>query len=350
MARPRPHLSVLDLAIVGEGSSHTEALAASVDLAKTVERLGYRRHWVAEHHNMPGIASSAPAVLAATLAAETENMRIGSGGVMLPNHAPLVVAEQFGMLEALHPGRIDLGIGRAPGTDGITAAALRRSLEPLSDDEFPRQLAELLAFFRGEFPDGHPYNGITAVPGKGDMPEIWLLGSSGYSAQVAGMLGMRFAFAHHFMPQNTDAALELYRSHFQPSAELPEPYAIVAVAAIAAEDDERARYLSGPARLSMARLRAGMPTRFPTPEEAAAHEFTAAEEASVKPLSGSAMIGSAATVCEKLEAFAERTAADELMITTMVHGHEDRIRSYELIAGAWAAARPAASGVREAQP
>jgi len=331
----RPPLSVLDLAIVGEGSSHSEALSNSVDLARNVERLGYHRHWVAEHHNMPGIASSAPAVLIAALGAETEHMRVGSGGVMLPNHAPLVVAEQFGMLEALHPGRIDLGIGRAPGTDGITAAALRRSLDPLSDEEFPRQLAELLGFFRGEFPEGHPYNRITAVPGKGDMPEIWLLGSSGYSAQVAGMLGMRFAFAHHFMPQNTDAALELYRSNFKPSEHLKEPYAMVAVAAIAAEDDERARYLSGPARLSMARLRSGMPTRFPTPEEAAAHEFTAEEEASVKPLSGSAMIGSAQTVREKLDAFVERTRADEIMITTMVHAHSDRVRSYELIAAEW---------------
>ncbi len=338
----RPKLSVLDLAIVGEGSSHAEALASSVDLARTAERLGYHRHWVAEHHNMPGIASSAPAVLAATLAAETERIRVGSGGVMLPNHVPLVVAEQFGMLEALHPGRIDLGIGRAPGTDGITAAALRRSVEALSDEDFPRQLAELIGFFRGEFPDGHPYNHITAVPGVGDMPEIWLLGSSGYSAQLAGMLGMRFSFAHHFMPRNTDAALELYRSHFRPSDQLSEPYAMVAVAAICADDDERARYLSGPARLSMARLRAGRPTRFPTPEEAAAHEFSPAEEQSISALSGSAMIGGPDTVREKLEAFIERTAADELMITTMVHDHADRIRSYELIADLYDLAAPGA--------
>jgi luciferase family oxidoreductase group 1 len=328
----RPKLSVLDLAIVGEGSSHAEALANSVELARSVERLGYHRHWVAEHHNMPGIASSAPAVLAAALAAATDRIRVGSGGVMLPNHAPLVVAEQFGMLEALHPGRIDLGIGRAPGTDGITAAALRRSADPLSDEDFPRQLSELIGFFRGEFPEGHPYNHITAVPGVGDQPEIWLLGSSGYSAQLAGMLGMHFAFAHHFMPRNTDAALELYRQHFRPSEQLAEPYAMVAVAAIAASDDERARYLAGPARLSMARLRAGRPTRFPTPEEAAAHAFSPAEEQSVSVLSGSAMIGGPETVRSKLDAFAERTGADELMITTMVHDHADRIRSYELIA------------------
>jgi luciferase family oxidoreductase group 1 len=328
-------LSVLDLAIVGEGSSHTEALTNSVDLARQAERLGYHRHWVAEHHNMPGIASSSPPVLAATLAANTSRLRIGSGGVMLPNHAPLVVAEQFGMLEALNPGRIDLGIGRAPGTDQITASALRRSTDGLSEDDFPRELVELMRFFKGEFSERDPYKHVKAIPGAGDMPEIWLLGSSGYSAQLAGLLGLRFSFAHHFMPRNTDAALELYRSRFEPSEYLSEPYAMVACAAIAADDDERARYLSGPARLSMARLRSGNPTRFPTPEEAAAHEFTAAEEQSISALSGSAAIGSAETVKTKLDELAARTQADELMITTMVHDHADRIRSYELIAEAY---------------
>jgi luciferase family oxidoreductase group 1 len=336
--KPPPKLSVLDLAIVAEDSSHSEALGNSIDLARRVEALGYHRHWVAEHHNMPGIASSAPAVLAATLAAHTETIRIGSGGVMLPNHAPLVVAEQFGMLEALHPGRIDLGIGRAPGTDGVTAAALRRSLEPLSDDEFPRQLAELVGFLNGNFPEAHPYSRITAVPGRGDQPAIWLLGSSGYSAQLAGMLGLPFSFAHHFSPRNTEPALELYRNHFQPSEVLDQPYAMVAVAAICAEDDERARFLAGPARLSMARLRAGNPGRFPTPEEAAAHEFTASEEASVQALTGSAAIGGPETVRERLDDLVRRTDADELMITTMVHDHADRIASYERIAELYAPA------------
>ena len=171
-----PKLSVLDLAIVGEGSSHHEALTNSVDLAKAVERLGYHRHWVAEHHNIPGIASSSPPVLAAALAANTETIRIGSGGVMLPNHAPLVVAEQFGMLEALHPGPIDLGIGRAPGTDQITAAALRRAAGALSDDDFPKEIMELLGFFKGEFSPRDPYRHVKAVPGNGDMPQVWLLG------------------------------------------------------------------------------------------------------------------------------------------------------------------------------
>ncbi len=338
-----PKFSVLDLAIVGEGSSHGEALTNSVDLARNAERLGYHRHWVAEHHNMPGIASSSPPVLAAALAANTRTMRIGSGGVMLPNHPPLVVAEQFGMLEALYPGRIDLGIGRAPGTDQITAAALRRSADPLSDEDFPRQLAELIGFFKGEFSPRDPYRHVRAVPGNGDMPEVWLLGSSGYSAQLAGMLGLPFAFAHLFMPRNTDAALELYRTHFKASEYLDEPYAMVACAALCAADDERARYLSGPARLSMARLRAGRPTRFPTPEEAAAHKFSAQEEQSVSALSGSTAIGGPQTVREKVDALIERTACDELMITTMVHDHADRLRSYELIAETYELAAPASA-------
>jgi len=337
-------LSVLDLAIVGEGSSHGEALRASVDLAQRAEALGFRRHWVAEHHNMPGIASSAPGVLAATLAASTETIRIGSGGVMLPNHPPLVVAEQFGMLEALHPGRIDLGIGRAPGTDPVTAAALRRSADPLSDEDFPRQLAELVAFFTGGFPPESALSRVTAVPGHGDMPEIWLLGSSGYSAQLAGILGLRFSFAHHFSPRNTLPALELYRRHFQPSEYLDEPRAMVAVAVIAAEDDERARWLAGPSRLSMARLRTGHPSRFPTPEEAAANPLTPGQQSSIRSLSGSAVIGGPETVRSGLGELIERTVADELMITTMVHDHRDRIRSYEIVADLFALERPAAAG------
>ena len=331
---PRSDLkfSVLDLATVSDGSSTADALANSTDLARTAERLGYHRHWVAEHHNMPGIASSAPGVLAAHLAASTERIKVGSGGVMLPNHAPLVVAEQFGMLEALHPGRIDLGIGRAPGTDGITAAALRRSADPLSADDFPQQLGELLHFFDGEFPEGHPYNAITAVPAAGNMPEIWLLGSSDYSAQVAGMLGWPFAFAHHFSPRNTLPALEAYRARFKPSSRLERPYAMVAVSVLCADDDERARYLAGPARLSMARLRSGRPSKFPSNEEAAAHQFSRAEEATISSMHGSAVIGGPETVKARLQELIDETEADELMVTTMVYEHADRIRSYEMLA------------------
>ena len=327
-------LSVLDLAIVAEGSKPADALRNSVELARHVERLGYTRHWVAEHHNMPGIASAAPAVLIAELAAATSEIRVGSGGVMLPNHAPLVVAEQFGTLVGLHPGRIDLGIGRAPGTDPVTAAALRRTADGLSADDFPQELGELFAFFDGEFPEGHPYGRITAVPGQGSRPQIWLLGSSDYSAQAAGMLGLPFSFAHHFSPRNTMPALEIYRNSFRASEHLDEPYAMVALGVICAEDEERARWLAGPARLSFARLRQGRPTRFPTPEEAAAHDFTAQEEATVKTVSGSAVIGDPDRVREGLLEFAARTKADELMLTTMVHAHEDRLRSYELVAEA----------------
>src|SRR5262245_43009170 len=201
-APPPIPLSVLDLAIVAEGSEPGQALRNSVELARHVERLGYRRHWVAEHHNMPGIASAAPAVLAAELAASTSEIRVGSGGVMLPNHSPLVVAEQFGTLEGLHPGRIDLGIGRAPGTDPVTAALLRRGPDPIDVEDFPRHLTELLAFFDGPV-RANGYGAITATPGAGLRPEVWLLGSSDYSAQAAGMLGLPFSFAHHFSPRNT---------------------------------------------------------------------------------------------------------------------------------------------------
>jgi luciferase family oxidoreductase group 1 len=320
-------LSVLDLAPVATGSTVGDALRNSVELARHVERLGYRRHWVAEHHNMPGIASSAPAVLIAHLASATTTLRVGSGGVMLPNHQPLVVAEQFGMLEALHPGRIDLGIGRAPGTDQVTAYALRRSFDPAADD-LPTQLAELFGFFSGTIPR------ITAVPGAGNMPAVWLLGSSDFSARLAGELGLPFSFAHHFMPQNTVPALELYRRSFTPSATLSEPYAMVGVAAVCAESDEHARWLHGPAKLSFLRLRTGRPSRLPSPEEAAAYEYSPDERAFVESWTAPHVVGSPATVREGLLELRERTSADELILTTNVHAHADRLRSYELVAAA----------------
>ena len=340
--KPSIPLSVLDLAIVAEGSGPGEALRNSVELTQHAERLGYRRHWVAEHHNMPGIASSAPAVLAAALAAATSTIHVGSGGVMLPNHAPLVVAEQFGTLVGLHPGRIDLGIGRAPGTDQITASALRRSSDPLSVEDFPQALGELMGFFDESFyPEGHPYREITAVPGQGMRPEIWLLGSSDYSAQAAGVLGLPFSFAHHFSPRNTVPAMQIYRESFRPSKWLDEPHSMVAAAAICAPDDDEARYLAGPARLSFARLRQGRPSRFPTPEDAANHKFSAQEDAAVKTVSGSAVIGGPDKVREGLLELVERTGADELMLTTMVHSQADRLRSYELIADAMRLEAPA---------
>ena len=324
-------LSVLDLAPVGEGSSSAAALRSSIDLVQVAERLGYHRYWVAEHHNMPGIASSAPAVLLAALGAATERIRLGSGGVMLPNHAPLVIAEQFGMLEALHPGRIDLGIGRAPGTDQLTAAALRRG-GPLTEPDLPNLLGELLAFFNGTFPDDHPYRAITAVPALGYQPAIWLLGSSDYSARLAGLLGLPFSFAHHFAGGNTDAALAVYRSSFRPSVVLDEPYVLLGAAVLCADTVERARWLAKPSDLSFLRLRSGRPGRFPTPEEAEAFHPTPAEKEAIRSWSSSRIVGDPAAVADQLGALVERTQADEVMVTTMTHDPADRLRSYELLA------------------
>jgi luciferase family oxidoreductase group 1 len=281
---------------------------------------------VAEHHNMPGIASSSPPVLIASIAAATSRIRVGSGGVMLPNHAPLVVAEQFGMLEALHPGRIDLGLGRAPGTDPRTAHALRRSPQPLSADDFPEQLSELISYFAVDS------SGIAAVPAAGNKPPVWLLGSSGYSAQLSGMLGMPFAFAHHFSAQNTLPALALYRQNFRPSAELEKPYAMVAASVICAETDEQARYLAGPGALAFLKLRSGRPGRMPTPEDAAAYPYTPLERQMIEERMASQIIGSPDTVERGIEKLLAETEADELMIVSMVHGAKDRLRSYELVA------------------
>ncbi len=328
---PALPLSVLDLAPVVTGRTAVEALAATRALARTVENLGFTRFWLAEHHNMPGIASSAPTVVMAAVAAATERIRVGSGGVMLPNHPPLVVAEQFGTLAALYPGRIDLGLGRAPGTDQNTARALRRSVEALSDDDFPQQLGELMGFFTGSFPEGHPYRAIRAVPGDGSVPPIWLLGSSGYSAQLAGMLGLPFAFAHHFMAQNTLPALELYRGSFRPSDILTEPYAMVAVQVVAAETDEEAQRLALPAGLSFLRLRQGNPSTMPTAEEAAAYPWTEQERAFVGDRWRGQAIGSQATVRDQLADLLTTTAADELMVTTMVPDSLARLRSMELV-------------------
>jgi luciferase family oxidoreductase group 1 len=321
-------LSVLDLSPVAAGTTAGQALRQTTRLARRTEELGYRRFWVAEHHNMPAIASSAPAVLIAHLAAATSTIRVGSGGVMLPNHAPLVVAEQFGTLEALHPGRIDLGIGRAPGTDQLTALALRRTREGLSAEAFPAELADLIGLFSGDDPQAP----ITAMPGRGDRPAIWLLGSSGFSAQLAGLLGLPFSFAHHFSSANTAPALALYRENFRPSRWLQHPYAMVAVSAICADTDERARWLSGPAALSFLQLRAGAPQPLASPEQAAAYPYTALERHIASERFVGQAIGSPETVGRQLASLVERTAADELMLTAMVYDIEDRIRSFELIA------------------
>jgi luciferase family oxidoreductase group 1 len=323
-------LSVLDLAPVSEGSTVAEALANSVELARRTEALGFHRYWVAEHHNLPGIASSAPAVLIAHLAAATERLRLGSGGVMLPNHAPLVVAEQFGMLEALHPGRIDLGLGRAPGTDQRTAYALRQSAQRMMADDFPDQLLELVGYFEGRV------DGIHAVPGEGSKPAIWLLGSSGYSAQVAGMLGLPFAFAHHFSPRNTLPAVELYRSRFTPSQTLAEPYLMICTGVVCAPTDDEARFLFGSNRLSVRNLRLGTPGRLPSPEEAAETELAPAEAAVVDEHTAGYIVGGPGAVRAGIERLLAETGAAELMVSTSTFRPAERLRSYDLVAGLYA--------------
>ncbi|MBA3281203.1 MAG: LLM class flavin-dependent oxidoreductase [Acidimicrobiia bacterium] len=328
----KPTLSVLDLAIVGQGANASEALASSLRLAQEAERLGYHRYWVAEHHNMPGIASSAPAVLIAHLAAGTTTLRLGAGGVMLPNHSPLVVAEQFGMLEALHPGRIDLGLGRAPGTDRVTAAALRRTSHLDNGDDFPNQLGELLGYFNDSLPADHPFRQIHATPARGYQPSIWLLGSSDYSAHLAGRLGIPFSFAHHFAGHNTEAAAAVYREAFAPSDVLDEPYLMLGVNVLCAPDEEEARYLSAPSALAMARLRQGRPGLYPTPEEAARHEWTPQERAIASSWGRNHVIGTPGLVRRSLEELVERTGAVELMVSSMAHGPDDRIRSLQLVA------------------
>jgi luciferase family oxidoreductase group 1 len=321
-------LSVLDLATVPEGTSSGQALRDTLDLARHVESLGYHRFWVAEHHNMPGIASSSPPVLIGHIAGVTEHLRVGSGGVMLPNHAPLVVAEQFGMLEALHPGRIDLGLGRAPGTDPQTAHALRRSPAPLSADDFPEQLSELIGYFSVK-----ERAAIRAVPAEGNRPPVWLLGSSGYSAQLAGILGLPFAFAHHFSAQNTLPALRLYRENFRPSAELAEPYAMVAASVLAADTDEQAQFLAGSGALSFLRLRSGRPGLMPSPEEAASYQYSPMERQFVEDRLSTQIIGSPETVERGIEKLLDETQANELMVVTMVYDPAARKHSYSLVAG-----------------
>lgn len=324
-------LSVLDLATVATGSSPARALRETTEGSRVVEQLGFHRLWVAEHHGMSAIASSAPAVLMAHLANATSTLRIGSGGVMLPNHSPLVIAEQFGTLEALHPGRIDLGIGRAPGTDHRTARALRRAGD-LGADTFPTDVVELISYLlpRDSQPS-HPF----ATPGSGYLPEVWLLGSSTFSAQLAGMLGLPFSFAYHFAPALLDAALEIYRTTFQPSLLLSQPRVMVAVSVLCAPTSEEAHWLAGSTALSILQRRTGVAGLLPSPEEADAHTFTREERAVVDEAMETHIIGDPATVQEGLERLRERTAADELMLSTRTHSSDARMRSLTLIAQSW---------------
>ncbi len=330
-------LNVLDLASRPAGGSNADAVAGTIRLAREAERLGYGRFWVAEHHGMPAIASSAPAVLIAGIAAATERIRVGSGGVMLPNHAPLVVAEQFGTLRALYGDRIDLGIGRAPGTDGATAMALRRSAEGLGVDDFPQQLLDLFGFFYGGMSDANPMHTITAVPGFGDAPQVWLLGSSGYSAQVAAALGLPFAFAHHFSGENTEAALDLYRSRFEPGEQLSEPHTMIAVNVISDDDPARVRALSLPGQLSFLRMRRGLKPQPVSVEEALAYEFSLAEEEFIAARNARQAIGTPDHVRARLDSLIASTGADELMVSSGAATVEGRIRSLQVVAGLYPA-------------
>ncbi|MGA2208744.1 MAG: LLM class flavin-dependent oxidoreductase [Acidimicrobiales bacterium] len=331
-------LSVLDLATVATGSSPAQALAETSELAVEAERFGYERFWVAEHHGMPAVASSSPPVLIAHLAERTTTLRVGSGGVMLPNHSPLVVAEQFATLEALHPGRIDLGLGRAPGTDPTTARALRRHGD-LGADEFPDDVVELINYLApSDGPLGHP----APVPGRGYLPQVWLLGSSLFSAELAGILGLPYSFAYHFSPAHLDGALALYRSSFRASVFLREPHAMVAVSVLCAPSIEEARFLAESSALSILQLRTGRLGRFPSPEEAAAYPFSRAERSLVDEAMATHVIGDPATVRDGLAELHRRTAADELIISTRAHSYETRLRSLELVAASAGSVNPAA--------
>jgi len=324
-------LSVLDLATVATGSTPARALAETTQLAGLAERLGYKRLWVAEHHGMPAVASSAPPVLVAHLASATSVIRIGSGGVMLPNHSPLVVAEQFGTLEALHPGRIDLGLGRAPGTDPRTARALRRRGD-LGADHFPNDVVELIGYLaQSDGPPSHP----ASVPGRGYLPEVWLLGSSLFSAELAGILGLPYSFAYHFSPRLLDEALERYRSSFEPSVLLDQPRTMVAVSVLCAPSEDEARWLAQSSALSILQLRTGRFGLFPSPEEGASYPFSAPERALVEEAMATHVIGAPETVRKGLVDLQQRTGADEIMLSTRAHSYESRARSLDLVAEAW---------------
>ncbi|MCF6121262.1 LLM class flavin-dependent oxidoreductase [Mesorhizobium muleiense] len=320
-------LSVLDLSPIVEGSNASQSLANSLDLARHAERLGYRRYWLAEHHNMPGIASAATSVVIAHVAGGTTTIRVGAGGIMLPNHSPLVIAEQFGTLNALHPGRIDLGLGRAPGTDMGTARALRRNLEA-GADSFPQDVVELMGYFQPA-EDGQR---IRAVPGEGEQVPIWILGSSLYGAQLAAMLGLPYAFASHFAPAELDHALEIYRSRFQPSKQLDKPYVMLGLNVFAAPSDAEARLLFTSLQQAFVNLRTGRPGRLPPPVHGYERDLDPMAKTMLGQALSCAVVGAPETVRQGIEAFVQRTGADELMVTAQIFDHAVRVRSFEILA------------------
>jgi len=320
-------LSVLDLAPIVVGGSAADAFRNTLDLARHAERWGFTRYWLAEHHNMPGVASAATAVVIGHVAAGTSTIRVGAGGVMLPNHSPLVIAEQFGTLESLFPGRIDLGLGRAPGTDANTARALRRHGD-LDADSFPHDVMELLTYFR----EPSPGQLIRAVPGAGLAVPIWLLGSSLFSAQLAAALGLPFAFASHFAPDLLHDALGIYRAQFKPSSTLAKPYAMAGVSVFAADSDAAARRLFTSLQMQWVNLRRGRPGPLSPPVDSLDDFWSAAERAGVEHALRYAIVGAPDTIARGLEAFAADTGVDELMITAQIYDHAARLRSYEIVA------------------
>ena len=328
-----PLLSVLDLSPIVEGGDAAQALARSLDLARHAEAWGYRRYWVAEHHNMDGVASSATAVLVGAIAGATTTIRVGSGGVMLPNHAPLVIAEQFGTLATLYPGRIDLGLGRAPGTDRLTMRALRRHLDARDEEEgFPRDVMELQAYL-GE---PQPGQAVRAIPGQGTRVPIWLLGSSLYSAQLAAHLGLPFAFASHFAPDLLLQALHVYRAGYRASAEWPQPHAMVGVNVVAAHSDEDAAFLFTSIQQRFLGMQRGQRAALPRPIDPAQLEsmWTPQEKAGVLRMLAASAVGSPSSVRQQLASLVAQTAADELIVAGAIHDHAARLRSYELLASA----------------
>jgi luciferase family oxidoreductase group 1 len=329
-------LSVLDLSPVTTATPGSVALHNSLDLARLADRLGYRRYWLAEHHNLANIASASPDIMIGQVAAATSRIRVGSGGVMLPNHSPLMVAERFKVLEALFPGRIDLGLGRAPGTDPVTSYALRARQDPRAGDEFLERFQELLLLEHGGFPEGHPFRNVRAVPSDVALPPIWLLGSSGYSAELAAAFGLGFAFAHHFADYDAAGAMLDYRQRFKPTPMLPRPYAILATAAIAADSDAEAEHIAASAQLHYVRRANGEYLPLESPEVAAAYAYTAVDRERMARQRARLAVGSAVSVKNRLLALAAAAQPDELMITTMIYDHAARLHSYKLLAEAFA--------------
>jgi luciferase family oxidoreductase group 1 len=332
----RVPLSVLDLATVRAGHSSADALRGTIEIAQTADDLGYARFWVAEHHNMPAVASTSPPVLIAAVAARTGRIRVGSGGVMLPNHMPFVVAEQFALLEALYPDRIDLGIGRAPGTDQATAAALRGVSPHLTVEQFPEHLSTVLALLGDQRAAPERIGRLRATPAPETYPEVWMLGSSTYGAQAAAALGLPFCYAYHFaMTSDVDSALRLYRDGFQPSPVLAQPRAMVSASVIAAETTEEAQFLAGPSRIMALSLRTGRLGPIISPEDAATVELSDLDRAVLDQLPGTQYAGTAEEVVAGLDALVERTGADELMLAGTAYAPETRLDTLARIAKVW---------------